>query len=369
MQRLAHSLLIEGMPANGGRGSVDRHGLRTAQFCELCGVHRDQLGDEAIAPFRECPSCGRAACPNCWNLVSDACLHCVRFSLPLTDPPPPAVVPLEEPGVAAAAIASGTAAKKRRRGKKGSVVGAAVLPAAAVTAPPVTPARPATKPDARQAPAAPAERVVEWPNHPVEWPVLLSPAAADAAWAEPDATPDPIKVAAPIVRRPIGRPGRPGRAGVAGVFVVVIAMFGVAGISLAALGGLPGRGVAPAATTPADVPGPQGPTIVDQRVSDPATGTPVQHDPTRGPDDRGGGGASGRSDPSNPDPGGGPSNPGPGSTPKPTSGATAAPTAGTTATPTPDPTPDPTPEPTPEPTPDPTPEPTPEPTPDPTPEP
>ena len=33
---------------------MDRFGLRAASFCEQCGLHRDQLGDETVAPFREC---------------------------------------------------------------------------------------------------------------------------------------------------------------------------------------------------------------------------------------------------------------------------------------------------------------------------
>jgi hypothetical protein len=53
-----------------------------AMFCEQCGIHRDKLGDEASAPIRACPSCDRAICPHCWNLVANACLRCVPFDLP-----------------------------------------------------------------------------------------------------------------------------------------------------------------------------------------------------------------------------------------------------------------------------------------------
>ncbi len=63
---------------------MDRYGARAATFCEQCGLHRDQLGDETIAPFRECATCGQAVCPNCWNIVADACLRCAPFMLPMS---------------------------------------------------------------------------------------------------------------------------------------------------------------------------------------------------------------------------------------------------------------------------------------------
>ena len=56
-------------PLTGRPDPLGRLGLRTAWFCEQCGTNREQLGDEFLAPIRECPTCRQAACPNCWNIV------------------------------------------------------------------------------------------------------------------------------------------------------------------------------------------------------------------------------------------------------------------------------------------------------------
>lgn len=50
------------------------------QFCERCGRDRDALVG-ARAAFRDCPTCGSACCPDCWNLVDGGCLACAPFRL------------------------------------------------------------------------------------------------------------------------------------------------------------------------------------------------------------------------------------------------------------------------------------------------
>ncbi len=90
---------------------MDGFGVSSALFCEQCGLDRDQLGDESIAPFRECPSCARAVCPNCWNLVRASCLRCAPFSLATAAAP--TVVPLTP------AAPPSTAAARRRDGPGG----------------------------------------------------------------------------------------------------------------------------------------------------------------------------------------------------------------------------------------------------------
>lgn len=50
------------------------------QFCERCGRDRDAFAASRAA-FRDCPACGSACCPDCWNLVDGACLACAPFRL------------------------------------------------------------------------------------------------------------------------------------------------------------------------------------------------------------------------------------------------------------------------------------------------
>jgi hypothetical protein len=50
------------------------------QFCERCGRDRDAFAASRAA-FRDCPACGSACCPDCWNLVEGACLACAPFRL------------------------------------------------------------------------------------------------------------------------------------------------------------------------------------------------------------------------------------------------------------------------------------------------
>lgn len=50
------------------------------QFCERCGRDRDAFV-ASRATFRDCPACGSACCPDCWNLVDGACLACAPFRL------------------------------------------------------------------------------------------------------------------------------------------------------------------------------------------------------------------------------------------------------------------------------------------------
>lgn len=49
-------------------------------FCERCGRDRDAFATTRPA-FRACPSCGSACCPDCWNLLDEACLACAPFRL------------------------------------------------------------------------------------------------------------------------------------------------------------------------------------------------------------------------------------------------------------------------------------------------
>jgi hypothetical protein len=49
-------------------------------FCERCGRDRDAFATTRAA-FRACPSCGSACCPDCWNLLDEACLVCAPFRL------------------------------------------------------------------------------------------------------------------------------------------------------------------------------------------------------------------------------------------------------------------------------------------------
>ncbi len=92
-----------------------------ATFCEHCGAHRDQLGDERTAPIRGCDSCERAICPNCWNLVADRCLRCVPFTIPgsgTSADRAPRRVAVERPtnvGTAAVRPASSTTRRPRSR--------------------------------------------------------------------------------------------------------------------------------------------------------------------------------------------------------------------------------------------------------------
>jgi hypothetical protein len=51
-----------------------------AQFCERCGRDRDTV-TSGRAAYRDCPRCGAACCPDCWNLVDRGCLRCAPFRL------------------------------------------------------------------------------------------------------------------------------------------------------------------------------------------------------------------------------------------------------------------------------------------------
>jgi hypothetical protein len=370
---------------------MDRFGLRTARFCEQCGIHRDQLGDEVIAPFRECPKCGKAVCPNCWNLVDKGCLRCFQFSLPLTEPV--AVDPLFLPATAPAIVevADPPKPKRSRRGKAAAPIAAAgaaavASPAAAAAAAPVakTPvpavATPAPKPPKSiaksTAPPPPETRAVEWPDRSVEWQVRPGATAPDAPWPASASAAGP-RVATRETPRPkpkapkAPKPSRTGRlSSLVGFLVVAVALFGVAGLTLAALGRLPGphpRAVVP----PSTIEPTASPSLTSPDSSDvpvvivPGTPSRTERPDTAGgnSDDRGSG-SGGNGGPQETTAGPGTvigSTPKPKPTPTPTAGATPTPTPEPTPTPTPDPTP--TPEPTPTPTPDPTP--TPEPTPEP----
>ena len=121
---------------------MDRYGVRAATFCEHCGIHRDQLGDESIMPFRECATCGQAVCPNCWNIVADACLKCVPFMLPdVAAPTDPRVVAtvVEDEGLAAAAITRTAALPKAALAPPLPVMGGTVADGPGATSAPTEP--------------------------------------------------------------------------------------------------------------------------------------------------------------------------------------------------------------------------------------
>ena len=265
---------------------MDRFGLRAASFCEQCGLHRDQLGDETVAPFRECPTCSRAVCPNCWNLVGKSCLRCAPFALPLVEPAvaeaAPALAVAAEPVVEPPPKAGRT--KRGKRGKAADVV-VVTTAAAALTETPATaaadPAAPVARPAKIKTPKLPARRstkaaavapaVVEWPDRSVDWQVRPGMTAAAAPRPAPETPPPPKPIRQDAPRPATTRKGRPGRlTSLVGFLVVAVALFGVAGISLAALGRLPGphRAVSTAAPEP--------PT-----VDTPATTDAVAADPSR----------------------------------------------------------------------------------------
>ena len=175
---------------------MDPFDLTATSFCEQCGLHRDQLGDESIAPFRDCATCGRAVCPNCWNLVADACLRCVPFSLPVAAEEP--IDPVFLATAAALAAPPAPAKPKRPRLRKGKPASAAdavvtaVVAEAAVEPAPAPMVQPSTT--ARTPVPQVEERTVEWPDRSVEWQVRpgmvsLAPALTTATpVAEPPAT-------------------------------------------------------------------------------------------------------------------------------------------------------------------------------------
>ena len=233
---------------------MDGFGVSSALFCEQCGLDRDQLGDESIAPFRECPSCARAICPNCWNLVRGSCLRCAPFSLAATAAP--RVIPLtptspdRRPGPATARCG---------QGGEGSE-------------------------------APPPREGTEGCGRPPRWPPLRRRRSARSrgrsAPAPPSSTRRGRRRAAPPSRSgpPFGRPASPTRrrkrpsgfAPVAGMVVVLVALFGVAGFALAAFGRLPAAG---GATPPART---QGPTQPDASSagSAPSVAFPTGEAPT-----------------------------------------------------------------------------------------
>ena len=198
---------------------MDGFGVSSALFCEQCGLDRDQLGDASIAPFRECPSCARAVCPNCWNLVRKSCLRCAPFSLatrvPTTIVPVPRAVPDAAPATAVGATAKQKPKKAPKLPRRGKVAAAA---AATVAIP------------------AASDREVAWPVH-------AGATVTDAPWPTTGSAPEPIRAPVRPARVSTRRRGRPsGFSSVAGIVVVFVALFGVAGFALAAFGRLPAAG-------------------------------------------------------------------------------------------------------------------------------
>ena len=206
---------------------MDGFGVSSALFCEQCGLDRDQLGDASIAPFRECPSCARAVCPNCWNLVRGSCLRCAPFSLATAVPT--TIVPLSPPAAEAVPAAAVGATARQAKPKKAPKLprrGKAAAAAAVVASP---------------APVPAADREVAWPVH-------AGATVTDAPWPATGSAPEPIRAPVRPARVTTRRRGRPsGFSSVAGIVVVFVALFGVAGFALAAFGRLPAAGGAGAA--------------------------------------------------------------------------------------------------------------------------
>ena len=347
-------------PLDGRPDPLGQLGLRAAWFCEQCGTNREQLGDEDVAPIRECPRCRQAACPNCWNIVGAACLRCVPFSLPLVADQAPQVAEttVAETPVADAQAPALDSAEEPPRGVGRLRRGRAAAPAAGASV------------------IAPPERAVEWPDRSVEWQVRPSQTSIDRESPSSDeSAAPPIPVArVEASARPVVRPhaGRSRTASMAGFAVVLVALIGVAGLSLTALGRLPGAGQSggrleqsAGSDQPATTGGAPTPLGAGFASDDPAT-VPIDPD---APGSDTGGDPPGITTPGGPDPApgatdktsptsGASASPNGGASPEPTASPTTAPTAGPTATPTPGPTATPTADPTPTPTPDPTPDPT-----------
>lgn len=387
-------------PPTGRPDPLGRLGLRTAWFCEQCGTNREQLGDEFLAPIRECPTCRQAACPNCWNIVASSCLRCVPFSLPIveTPTPEPAVLSTFAATVVSAAAASveseppagKTDRLRRRLAKVVPTVPAVESPLPAMVLTPPTPATPTADPPPQPASpdrkakgaakAAAAAPEVQWPDRSADWEIRANATTVDRplpSRPEPAAPGSAARHEASVSRPVAGRRlGRSRVATLAGLTVVIVAVFGVAGLTLTALGRLPGsdrsdgQTTTPLATERVTVPGAAATT--PGFVTPPDDAPPLDENGSKDHPGIKGGGSDGSTPGNGGAPGGG-DTPLIGLTPQPTLGATPAPTGAATAAPTPTsaptatPTPDPTPTPTPDPTPDPTPTPTPDPTPDPTP--
>ena len=276
-------------PLTGRPDPLGRLGLRTAWFCEQCGTNREQLGDEFLAPIRECPTCRQAACPNCWNIVASSCLRCVPFSLPIVETPTPepaVLTTLAATVVSAAALpvaseppAGKTDRLRRRLAKVVPTVPAVESPLPAMVLTPPS-ARDAAPPTRRRQLASPGpegdkqrcqgreRRRVPRSSGRIDPRTGSSgrtrrrstvPCRPARSRRRPHLRPDTRhRASRPVAGR---RLGRSRAASLAGLTVVIVAVFGVAGLTLAALGRLPGsdrsdgQPTTPLATERVTVPG------------------------------------------------------------------------------------------------------------------
>jgi hypothetical protein len=215
------------------------------QFCERCGRDRDALVG-ARAAFRDCPSCGAACCPDCWNLVDAACLACAPFRLRAETSRSRVVAPEELAAVAGPNPSAPGQAAPSAAGPGGDVGSVRVVPATdghgaapgsvdpyaelRGTAPSILGGWEGTRATARQRPRE-------------------APASGAAPSADPDAWRAVVAAAEPPrVRRPRRRAGRLGLSAAVAWVVVV-------GLAVAALGASPDDAAAvPVAAPPSATP-------------------------------------------------------------------------------------------------------------------
>jgi hypothetical protein len=231
------------------------------QFCERCGRDRDALVG-ARAAFRDCPSCGAACCPDCWNLVDDGCLVCAPFRLRAETSRSRVILPTElamaagsdpsgadhlvdsatAPGLLAGATGPAPADERHGGPAPGTIDPYADLRGAA---PAVLGGWEGTRTTARQRPRE-------------------APAAGAAPSTDPDAWRAVVAAAEPPrVRRPRRRAGRLGLS-------AVVAWIVVAGIAVAALGASPGDTAAAPVAAPPTVAPTAAPTVSPAPVATPS---------------------------------------------------------------------------------------------------
>lgn len=205
------------------------------QFCERCGRDRDAFVG-ARAAFRDCPSCGSACCPDCWNLVDGGCLACAPFRLHAETSRSRVVVPPALEAAAGPATAAGQVAASAIPGPATDHVATGTPPAGdpyadlrGAASDPLggwEGARPTARQRPREAP-----------------PAGVAPSVSPDAWRGVVAAAEP-----PTARRPRRHARRLGLS-------AVVAWIVVAGLAVATIGASPGDTAAvPVAAPPTAMP-------------------------------------------------------------------------------------------------------------------